>query len=169
MNISRNACRQDKERPGKPEDVVRLYDGMATFATDLGELATDVGGAAGEALIDQASAQVRAGALTNFCHCPECRTEHAHRRRFASAGCKQITSHAQVAQFEAARCFYTALSFATAEQHVQAYSLMDRAAQRVEAAVRKWKVQLLLHVWFACSPFWFTALRSVAWAASSVA
>ena len=49
---------QDKERPGKPEDVVRLYDGMAAFAADLGDLAADVGGAAGEALIDRAAAQV---------------------------------------------------------------------------------------------------------------
>ncbi len=54
---------QDKERPGKPEDVVRLYDGMAVFAADLGDLAADVGGAAGEALIDRASAQARAGVM----------------------------------------------------------------------------------------------------------
>ncbi len=51
--------RQDKERPGKPEDVVRLYDGMAAFAADLGDLAADVGGAAGEVLIDRSSAQVK--------------------------------------------------------------------------------------------------------------
>ena len=50
--------RQDKERPGKPEDVVRLYDGMAAVATDLGDVAADVGGAAGELLIDRSSAQV---------------------------------------------------------------------------------------------------------------
>ncbi len=55
-------------------------------------------------------------------------------------------------QFEAARCFYTALSFAAGDQHEQAYSLMDRATQRIEAAVRKWKVQLVI---FASSlPRW---------------
>ena len=59
----------------------------------------------------------------------------------ASLLCKQSTFVAQVAQFEAARCFYTALSFAAGEQHVQAYSLMDRAVQRIEAAVSNWKVQ----------------------------
>ena len=48
-----------------------------------------------------------------------------------------------MAQFEAARCFYTALSFATGEQHMQAYSLMDRAVQRVESAMRKWKARPL--------------------------
>ena len=61
------SCCQDKERPGKPEDVVRLYDSMAVFAGDLGDLAADVGGAAGEALIDRASAQVRANTLTHAC------------------------------------------------------------------------------------------------------
>jgi hypothetical protein len=48
-----------------------------------------------------------------------------------------------MAQFEAARCFYTALSFAMSEQHIQAYSLMDRAVQRVESAMRKWKARPL--------------------------
>ena len=48
-----------------------------------------------------------------------------------------------MAQFEAARCFYTALSFAAGEQHEQAYSLMERAVQRIEAAVRKWEVWLV--------------------------
>ena len=55
---------------------MRLYDGMAAFAADLGELAADVGGAAGEALIDRASAQVRAPARgahwtrNGHGHCP---------------------------------------------------------------------------------------------------
>ena len=64
-----------------------------------------------------------------------------------------------MAQFEAARCFYTALSFAAGEQHEQAYSVMDRAIQRSEAAVRKWKVPL---VSFASSlPRWSClAMRS---------
>ena len=52
------ACLQDKERPGKAEDVVRLYDALMAFAADLGDLAADLGGAAGELLIDEAAAQV---------------------------------------------------------------------------------------------------------------
>ena len=49
---------QDKERPGRAEDVVRLYDALVAFAADLGDLAADLGGSAGEYLIDEAAAQV---------------------------------------------------------------------------------------------------------------
>ena len=38
--------------------MVRLYDALVGYASELGELAADLGGAAGEALIDEAAAQV---------------------------------------------------------------------------------------------------------------
>ena len=38
--------------------MVRLYDALVAYAVDLGDLAADLGGAAGETLIDQAAAQV---------------------------------------------------------------------------------------------------------------
>lgn len=56
--LSAARCVQDKERPGKAEDVVRLYDALVGYASELGELAADLGGAAGESLIDEAAAQV---------------------------------------------------------------------------------------------------------------
>lgn len=57
-DLSSYHLRQDKERPGRAEDVVRLYDALVAFAADLGDLAADLGGAAGEYLIDEAAAQV---------------------------------------------------------------------------------------------------------------
>ena len=134
---------QDKERPGKPEDVVRLYDGMAAFAADLGDLANAVGGAAGEALIDRASAQVRADLMRD--PSLDCRAESVHSHCLHRPPTMLAWTDTQVAQFEAARCFYTALSFTAGEQHEQAYCLMDRAVQRTEAALRKWKVQIVLY------------------------
>eukprot|EP00887_Chlorella_sp_A99_P002852 scaffold6.g2852.t1 len=46
------------ERSAKPEDVVRLYETLAANVADLNEVAAEVGGAQGEALMDACSAQL---------------------------------------------------------------------------------------------------------------
>ena len=46
------------ERPGKPEDVVRIYETLISNATELNALAGDVGGTAGESLMDECSAYI---------------------------------------------------------------------------------------------------------------
>ena len=43
----------------------------------------------------------------------------------------------QTEHFQAARCLYMALSFAASEQHVQAYSLLQRTVERVDSATTK--------------------------------
>ncbi|KAK9814357.1 hypothetical protein WJX72_004470 [[Myrmecia] bisecta] len=48
---------KDKDRPARPEDVVRLYDSLLSNVKDLGELAVELGGAAGEQLMDECAAQ----------------------------------------------------------------------------------------------------------------
>ncbi|GAB4820832.1 hypothetical protein N2152v2_007878 [Parachlorella kessleri] len=48
---------KDKERPGRAEDVVRLYDTLLANVGELNELAAELGGARGEALMDACAAQ----------------------------------------------------------------------------------------------------------------
>jgi hypothetical protein len=45
-------------RPARPDDVARLFDTLAANATELNELAAEVGGAKGEALMDSCAARV---------------------------------------------------------------------------------------------------------------
>lgn len=47
------------ERGARPEDVVRLYEALAANANELNELAAAVGGAQGEALMDDCAAKAR--------------------------------------------------------------------------------------------------------------
>lgn len=49
---------QDKERPGRPEELVRLQEGAAALVADLSDVAASLGGVAGEALLDATAAQV---------------------------------------------------------------------------------------------------------------
>jgi hypothetical protein len=57
--LSGQRQRGERERPAKAEDVVRLYDALLATVTELNELAVHVGGAAGEALLDDCAAKVR--------------------------------------------------------------------------------------------------------------
>jgi hypothetical protein len=50
---------QDRERPGRPEELVRLQEGAAALVADLSEVAAALGGVAGEAMLDATAAQVR--------------------------------------------------------------------------------------------------------------
>ncbi len=50
---------QDKERGARPEELVRMYDTLLANAGELNELAAEVGGARGEALMDDCAAKVR--------------------------------------------------------------------------------------------------------------
>lgn len=52
------AVAQDKARVGRPEEVVRLYDTLASLTTELSDVAAALGGVAGEALLDFTAAQV---------------------------------------------------------------------------------------------------------------
>lgn len=49
---------QDKPRSAKAEEVVRLYDAILGHTNELAEVASQVGGAAGEALMDECAAKV---------------------------------------------------------------------------------------------------------------
>lgn len=49
---------QDRARAGRPEEVVRLYDTLASLTAELSEVAGDLGGVGGEALLDATAAQV---------------------------------------------------------------------------------------------------------------
>lgn len=57
--LSGQRQRGERERPAKAEDVVRLYDALLAIVSELNELAVHVGGAAGEALLDDCAAKVR--------------------------------------------------------------------------------------------------------------
>lgn len=46
------------ERPARPEDVARLYDTLVANATELNDLAGEVGGAAGESIMDDCAAKI---------------------------------------------------------------------------------------------------------------
>ena len=48
---------KDKERPARAEDVARLYDTLCSNAAELNEVAAAVGGARGEALLDECAAK----------------------------------------------------------------------------------------------------------------
>ena len=49
---------QEKERVGRPEDVVRALDTRAALLTELSEVAARLGGVDGERLLDSTAAQV---------------------------------------------------------------------------------------------------------------
>lgn len=54
----KGASRKEKgERPARPEDVARLYDTLVANATELNDLAAEVGGARGEVLMDECAAK----------------------------------------------------------------------------------------------------------------
>ena len=55
--------RRQRPPPSPPpaEDVVRLYEVLAANANDLNDLAAEVGGARGEALMDDCAAKVSTG------------------------------------------------------------------------------------------------------------
>ncbi|KAI3436731.1 hypothetical protein D9Q98_006146 [Chlorella vulgaris] len=55
--LSGQRQRGERERPAKAEDVVRLYDALLAIVSELNELAVHVGGAAGEALLDDCAAK----------------------------------------------------------------------------------------------------------------
>ncbi len=50
---------QDKERAGRPEELVRLHDSLAALVADLSDVAAALGGVNGETLLDATAAQVR--------------------------------------------------------------------------------------------------------------
>lgn len=54
----RIVCGQEKQRPAKAEEVVRLYDVLLGHAKELAEVGRQVAGAAGEALLDECAAKV---------------------------------------------------------------------------------------------------------------
>ncbi len=54
------------ERAARPDDVARLYDTLAANAMELNEVAGELGGARGEALMDKCAAMVR---LPRMCVC----------------------------------------------------------------------------------------------------
>lgn len=75
---------KDKVRAGRPEEVVRLYDTLAALIFELTDVATSMGGVAGEALLDSSAAQAAA------CQAGRCYyTAHTH-----MAGSKVAVAHA---------------------------------------------------------------------------
>lgn len=56
--ISSSFCHQDKERGGRPEELVRLEDSAAALVAEQSEVAAQLGGVSGEALLDATAAQV---------------------------------------------------------------------------------------------------------------
>lgn len=50
---------KDKERAGRPEEMVRLHDTLVALVADLSDVAAALGGVDGEALLDATAAQVR--------------------------------------------------------------------------------------------------------------
>lgn len=49
---------RSSERPVRPDDVARLYDTLVTNATELNDLAAEVGGTQGEALMEECAAKL---------------------------------------------------------------------------------------------------------------
>ena len=51
----------------KPHEVVRMHDSLASSCKELTEVASQLGGSAGELLMDEASAKVRFGSRLSLC------------------------------------------------------------------------------------------------------
>ena len=49
----------------RPQEVVRMYEGLSGSCKELGEVAAQLGGSAGELLADECSAKVR---VQQDCH-----------------------------------------------------------------------------------------------------
>lgn len=56
--VGGKAAKDKSERPTRPEDVARLYDTLVANASELNDLAAAVGGAGGEALMDECAAKM---------------------------------------------------------------------------------------------------------------
>lgn len=52
------SSRAQREKGARPEDIARLYDALIVNATELNDLAAEVGGASGEVLMDDCAAEI---------------------------------------------------------------------------------------------------------------
>ena len=73
-SIKGMAAGQEKQRPARAEEVVRLYDVLLGHAKELAEVGKQVGGSAGEALLDECAAKVRSWPTSFTAAVQLCRT-----------------------------------------------------------------------------------------------
>ena len=63
---------EEKLRPAKAEEVVRVYDTHLSHVKELAEVAGQVGGASGESLLDECAAKVGALHTAGSLRSPRC-------------------------------------------------------------------------------------------------
>mmetsp|Transcript_18431 Transcript_18431/g.55570 ORF Transcript_18431/g.55570 Transcript_18431/m.55570 type:complete len:605 (+) Transcript_18431:170-1984(+) len=134
---------KDKARVGRPEEVVRLYDTLASLTTELSDVAAALGGVAGEALLDSTAAQAAA------CQAGRCYyVAHTHLAGGSAAEAEALfgrtLEHCQTASTrfkecekvdDAAVAEVTALAAAAAAFRVAAHAAAVAASERITSGV----------------------------------
>ncbi|GLC39232.1 hypothetical protein PLESTM_000866500 [Pleodorina starrii] len=113
---------KDKERHARPEEVVRVCDLLARHLEDLAELGARLGGRAGEALHDAASARIAAVRAV--------RTHHVAHALLAAA----VTASAAAAAAAGGDAKDSAAAGAGSGKALEAWALFNRSQERAAAA-----------------------------------
>ncbi len=119
--------------------MVRVYDMHLSHIKELAEVAGQVGGASGEALLDECAAKVRRSTLL-----AACAARGAVQLCWKSKRCLALTPTCvlcflQAAQSQAGRCLYAGHAYLAAHKPREANAVFGRARERAAVAVERWR------------------------------